>query len=279
MPRGGSSSTAGPKSRRSYRRKSIDLARRALQVASGRPGQSSTIAAFVLGRIRRGHRRADRVDRPFTRRSTQATPSGWYWSAILRLFDGQPDLAIEHLRPSLRLSPRDRIGTPLTAIGAAYFCQSPVRRSGVKAAPAIRDRSELCADISLSCRPAMPIWGGSTRRERSSKAAGDHRSGRVAPERHAPSGTPSTASCFCRGCGWRRVKHDRTLSLAMDDRGIGRVPRPVPPVSRQGIGAARRKVAAGQDRRPRGLARARRYRRVVAERAGSLWRAGRHLRL
>ena len=46
---------------------------------------------------------------------------GWYWSAVLRLFAGNPDLAIEHFEASLRLSPRDRFGAPLTGIGIALF--------------------------------------------------------------------------------------------------------------------------------------------------------------
>ena len=46
---------------------------------------------------------------------------GWYWSAVLRLFAGQPDLAIKHFEASLRLSPRDRFGAPLSGIGIALF--------------------------------------------------------------------------------------------------------------------------------------------------------------
>jgi predicted Zn-dependent protease len=34
---------------------------------------------------------------------------------------GQPDLAIEHIETSLRLSPRERTGVPLAGIGIAYF--------------------------------------------------------------------------------------------------------------------------------------------------------------
>jgi len=46
---------------------------------------------------------------------------GWYVSGALRLPAGQPDLAIEHLETSLRLSPRQRMGLPLHMIGIAYF--------------------------------------------------------------------------------------------------------------------------------------------------------------
>src|SRR5262249_4451549 len=39
----------------------------------------------------------------------------------LRLLAGQPDIAIEHVEASLRLSPRARIGWGIIAIGAAHF--------------------------------------------------------------------------------------------------------------------------------------------------------------
>jgi predicted Zn-dependent protease len=39
----------------------------------------------------------------------------------LRLWAGQHDLAIEHAETALRLSPRERAGTPLSLIGEAYF--------------------------------------------------------------------------------------------------------------------------------------------------------------
>jgi adenylate cyclase len=34
---------------------------------------------------------------------------------------GQPDLAIEHVETSLRLSPREQMGVPLFALGMAHF--------------------------------------------------------------------------------------------------------------------------------------------------------------
>lgn len=46
---------------------------------------------------------------------------GWYRSGVLRLSAGEPDLAIEHVQASIRLSPRGRVGTQLGAIGLAYF--------------------------------------------------------------------------------------------------------------------------------------------------------------
>ena len=46
---------------------------------------------------------------------------GWFRSGLIRIYAGQPDLAIEHLETSMRLSPRERIGTPLQWIGMALF--------------------------------------------------------------------------------------------------------------------------------------------------------------
>jgi tetratricopeptide (TPR) repeat protein len=39
----------------------------------------------------------------------------------MRMWAGQHDVAIEHCETALRLSPRERVGAPFTAIGAAHF--------------------------------------------------------------------------------------------------------------------------------------------------------------
>jgi adenylate cyclase len=46
---------------------------------------------------------------------------GWFLSGVLKLWAGQADLAIEHAETALRLSPRDRMGTPLSLLGEAHF--------------------------------------------------------------------------------------------------------------------------------------------------------------
>jgi adenylate cyclase len=46
---------------------------------------------------------------------------GWHISGVLRVYAGQPDIAIEHAEASLRLSPRARVGWALFTIGAAHF--------------------------------------------------------------------------------------------------------------------------------------------------------------
>ena len=56
---------------------------------------------------------------------------GWHISGVLRLWAGQPDIAIEHLEAALRLSPRARVGHSLNVIGLAHF----VRRRFDQAVP------------------------------------------------------------------------------------------------------------------------------------------------
>jgi adenylate cyclase len=47
--------------------------------------------------------------------------AGWHWSGVLRIFAGQPGLAIQHFKTFLRLSPRDRIAHYQSSIGEAQF--------------------------------------------------------------------------------------------------------------------------------------------------------------
>jgi tetratricopeptide (TPR) repeat protein len=46
---------------------------------------------------------------------------GWFISGTLRLWAGQTDLAIEHVKAAQRLSPRARVGNSLALIGYAHF--------------------------------------------------------------------------------------------------------------------------------------------------------------
>jgi hypothetical protein len=48
---------------------------------------------------------------------------GWHISGTLRLWAGQPDLAIEHIEASLRLSPRARVGMAFSLLGAAHLSE------------------------------------------------------------------------------------------------------------------------------------------------------------
>jgi pentatricopeptide repeat protein len=45
----------------------------------------------------------------------------WHLSGNLRLYAGQPDIAIEHVEAALRLSPRARVGSSFAVIGQGHF--------------------------------------------------------------------------------------------------------------------------------------------------------------
>src|SRR5262249_4013260 len=70
---------------------------------------------------------------------------GWYRSGLLRLFAGQPDLAIEHIETSLRLSPRERMGTPLSVTGMAYFFKRQFEKAAEKLLLSMQDHPGYAA--------------------------------------------------------------------------------------------------------------------------------------
>jgi adenylate cyclase len=100
-------------------RKGLDFARRALEVDDGDPVilSNAALALAYFGQdISATMALADRA--------VKLNPSfarGWYISGAIRVFAGQPDLAIEHVEASLRLSPRARFGTAFNVVGAAHF--------------------------------------------------------------------------------------------------------------------------------------------------------------
>ena len=110
-------------------RKGTDLARRALQVARDDPGTLADAAAALayfgedIGAMMALVDRALALNPSFAR--------GWQMSGTLRNWAGQPDVTIEHIETSLRLSPRARSGAAIAAIGVAHFVS---RRFG-EAAP------------------------------------------------------------------------------------------------------------------------------------------------
>jgi pentatricopeptide repeat protein len=105
-----------PKAARST---SVNLARRALRSAPDDPNVLA-LAGFLLSYWGEdiGVSLA-LLDRCLTLNPSHAR--GWHWSALLRVFAGQPDIAIEYFQNYLRLSPRDRMATYLNGIGEAYF--------------------------------------------------------------------------------------------------------------------------------------------------------------
>jgi TolB-like protein/class 3 adenylate cyclase len=101
------------------RLKGADFARRALEVAGDDPGILAN-AAFALAYFGEdiGAMMA-LVDRALALNPNYAR--GWHVSGSLRIWAGQPDIAIEHLDAALRLSPRARVGPSLQNIGGAHF--------------------------------------------------------------------------------------------------------------------------------------------------------------
>jgi adenylate cyclase len=118
-------------------RKGVDLARQALQVAEDDPGILAN-AAFVLASFGEDiGAMMGLVDRALS--LTPSFARGWFFSGVLRLWASQPDLAIEHVETSLRLSPRERMGTPLSAIGEAYFFKREFDKAVSKLLLSIQD--------------------------------------------------------------------------------------------------------------------------------------------
>ena len=125
------------------RRKAIELARRALEVGENDPSVLAS-AAVVLANLGEDiGAMMGLVDRALTLNPSFAR--GWNLSGLLRVFAGQHDLAIEHIETALRLSPRERVGTPLGIIGPAYFFKRRFDEAETKLLLAIQEQPETPA--------------------------------------------------------------------------------------------------------------------------------------
>jgi len=119
------------------RRKASDLARRALEIAHNDPGILAQ-AALVLGNFGEDiGAMIGLVDRALALNPSFAR--GWQVSGYLRLFAGQPDLTIEHVETSLRLSPREPVGLALHSMGIAYFFKREFGQAAAKLVLSIQD--------------------------------------------------------------------------------------------------------------------------------------------
>jgi len=136
------------------RRKASDLARQALQVAENDPGILAN-SALVLARGEDIGTMIGLVDRALALNPSFAR--GWYVSGFLRLWAGQPDLAIAHAETALRLSPRERVGVPLEVIGTACFVKRQFDEAASKLLLAIQDNPGATASYRLlaSCYAHM----------------------------------------------------------------------------------------------------------------------------
>jgi adenylate cyclase len=127
--------------READRLKGIEYARRALEVAGDDPGILANAALALayfgedIGAMMALVDRALALNPSFAR--------GWFISGALRLWAGQPDVAIEHVEASLRLSPRARVGTSLSIIGQAHFYSRRFDQAVPKLLLAIQDDPSL----------------------------------------------------------------------------------------------------------------------------------------
>jgi len=101
------------------RQKAVDLARRALEAGENDPGVLANAAEVLAGFGEDIDAAIGLVDRALALNPSYAR--GWFLSCMLRTWAGQPDLAMEHLATSLRLSPLERTVTPMLAMGSVYF--------------------------------------------------------------------------------------------------------------------------------------------------------------
>jgi adenylate cyclase len=119
------------------RHKANDLAQQALLAGQNDPG-TLVYAALVLAHFGEDiGAMIGLVDRALALNPSFAR--GWYVSGVLRTYAGDHDLAIEHIETSLRLSPRERVGTSLSAIGFAHFFKRQFEEVAAKLHLAIQD--------------------------------------------------------------------------------------------------------------------------------------------
>ena len=155
--------------RQTYAPKGADFARRALEVAGDDPGilANATYALAYFG---------EDIDAmmALVTRALALNPNfarGWLVSGILNLWAGQPDLAIEHVEASMRLSPRVRVGGSLALIGVAHFFARRLDQAVPKLLLAIQDNPSF--PVPYQCLAACSrMWVGSTTHERLSGGCG-----------------------------------------------------------------------------------------------------------
>jgi len=112
-------------------RTALDLGRRAVRAGDDDPGVLAN-AAFVLGFFGEDMN----ATLALMDHCLAINPSfafGWFQSGMLRLFAGQPELAIRHFETSLRLNPRDSMaGRVVTGIAIGLFMQRRFEEAAAK---------------------------------------------------------------------------------------------------------------------------------------------------
>jgi adenylate cyclase len=119
------------------RLKGVDFARRALEVASDDPGVLANAALALAYFGEDIGSMIALIDRALTLNPSYAR--GWHISGVVRIWAGQPDIAIERLEAALRLSPRGRVGPTFTDMGLAHFLSRRFEEAVPKLLLAIQD--------------------------------------------------------------------------------------------------------------------------------------------
>ena len=185
------------------RRKGVDLARRALEAAQDDPSILAN-AAHVLAYFGEDiGAMIGLVDRALALNPSFAR--GWYLSGVLRTYAGEHDLGIEHVATSLRLSPRERMGEPMAAMGRAYFFKRRLTRRRRSCSWPFKTIQVFPLGTAIS-RRAMPIWGDSTKRVRSSPDCARLPLSSCRAARN--SATPRTANYCFRAFAWRWARRN-----------------------------------------------------------------------
>jgi adenylate cyclase len=102
------------------RRKGLERGRRALQLAGDDPAILANASFALAGLGEEIGATLAMVDRAL--RLNPSFARGWHASGCMRVFAGQPDLAIQHVEKALQLSPRARVGWSFAVLGWAHFC-------------------------------------------------------------------------------------------------------------------------------------------------------------
>jgi adenylate cyclase len=161
-------------------------------------------------------------------RSLELNPSfalGWEWSGWLRLWAGQPDVAIDHFGTSMRLNPLHRRAGPYLGIGMGHFFTLRFEDAAATTSVATRN-SRLGPDLSISC-VMLRAYGPTRRSARHGSAAARHND-RGGPECRALAQprAPRTVRFGPAFGGWRRdMSQTRRLAaiLAADVAGYSRL--------------------------------------------------------
>ena len=138
----------------------------------------------------------------------------WFASGQLRLFAGQPNVALEHFDTSLRLSPRDRQAFYLIGIGNALFFNHRFDDAAAKLIVSLEQLPTFALTYRLlaSCYAHMGRLDDA--RENRHAAAGDHLCRDTGPQLPTKRRTPRVFPVGPALSGWRGdLRRSRNVAI------------------------------------------------------------------